>query len=228
MNIVEQGEIFYPNDADWDLAVAFGREAPDGYDAYYYVDVGGGFGSSKIRPMARGRRMIVAQRGFKPLTISGLLEEDEGRLQYIDGCSDTLLLHPPRKGDPCVNFLHLPRRINQTMHTHPSPRIGLVISGSGYAEMGDGSTLPLLAGAAWYLPTNEEHCFHTEDDHLSILAYHPDSDWGPEDEEHPMKNRTIVGGRRVQDLIVEGLVSVGEKISRVQPNHLRGALSGYP
>jgi hypothetical protein len=29
---------------------------------------------------------------------------------------------------------------------------------------------------------------------MVVMAYHPDSDFGPEDENHPMINRTIVDG----------------------------------
>jgi hypothetical protein len=29
---------------------------------------------------------------------------------------------------------------------------------------------------------------------MRVVAYHPDSDFGPQDEDHPMINRTIVDG----------------------------------
>lgn len=29
---------------------------------------------------------------------------------------------------------------------------------------------------------------------MDVIAYHPDSDFGPQDEDHPMVNRTIVDG----------------------------------
>jgi hypothetical protein len=29
---------------------------------------------------------------------------------------------------------------------------------------------------------------------MDVIAFHPDSDFGPEDENHPMINRTIVNG----------------------------------
>jgi hypothetical protein len=29
---------------------------------------------------------------------------------------------------------------------------------------------------------------------MDVIAWHPDSDFGPEDDDHPMVNRTIVDG----------------------------------
>ena len=57
-------------------------------------------------------------------TIGGEIE-DKGRLRYIDGCTDSLLIPPVKKGDPCLNHLHFPKNITQTPHTHPSHRIYL-------------------------------------------------------------------------------------------------------
>jgi hypothetical protein len=39
-----------------------------------------------------------------------------------------------------------------------------------------------------------EHSFQTFDEAMDVIAFHPDSDFGPQDEFHPMINRTIVGG----------------------------------
>ena len=38
---------------------------------------------------------------------------------------------------------------------------------------------------------------------MDVIAYHPDSDFGPQDEDHPMINRTIVDGvqaSRIKDI----------------------------
>ena len=43
------------------------------------------------------------------------------------------------------------------------------------------------------------HCFRTEDSGMCVIAYHPDSDFGPTDDEHPMINRTIVDGKRANE-----------------------------
>jgi hypothetical protein len=39
-----------------------------------------------------------------------------------------------------------------------------------------------------------QHAFQTFDAPMNVIAFHPDSDFGPEDEFHPMINRTIVNG----------------------------------
>jgi hypothetical protein len=38
------------------------------------------------------------------------------------------------------------------------------------------------------------HKFDTKDSSMDVIAFHPDSDFGAEDEFHPMINRTIVKG----------------------------------
>jgi len=119
--------------------------------------------------------------------------EAKGRLRYIDGCSDTVCINPPRVGDPCFNHLHFPADITQTMHTHPSVRIGVVIAGRGHCVTPNGE-FELQPGMLWYLPENQPHCFHTRGETLDVVAWHPDSDSGPSDENHPMLNRTLVDG----------------------------------
>jgi hypothetical protein len=34
---------------------------------------------------------------------------------------------------------------------------------------------------------------------MDVVPYHPDSDWGPSHEEHPMVNRTLVGGKKIDN-----------------------------
>jgi hypothetical protein len=38
------------------------------------------------------------------------------------------------------------------------------------------------------------HAFLSEEESLDILAWHPDSDVGPTDEDHPMLNHTLRTG----------------------------------
>jgi len=144
-----------------------------------------------------GAFVTVAQRvGYHGTRSFGGPIEDLGRLRYIDGCSDTLLACPPLLGDPCLNHLHFPAEVEQTFHTHPSVRCGAVARGSGWCETPDGR-FPLRPGMVWQIPTGGVHRFLTTDDVLDVIAYHPDSDWGPTDEEHPMLNRTWVDGRKI-------------------------------
>mmetsp|Transcript_3697 Transcript_3697/g.9507 ORF Transcript_3697/g.9507 Transcript_3697/m.9507 type:complete len:265 (+) Transcript_3697:134-928(+) len=138
--------------------------------------------------------VIVAQNRDVMFTLGGPIEQT-GRLRYIDGCSDTLLLPPWRLGQPCLNFLHFPPQTTQTQHTHPSSRVGLVMRGSGTCIYGEsGERVALAVGTAFVIPTDLVHAFETVDDILDVVAWHPDSDVGPTDDDHPMINRTMVNG----------------------------------
>lgn len=133
---------------------------------------------------------IIIETNFNDVlnTIGGPIE-NQGRLKYIDGCSDTLLISPAKQGEPCLNLLHFPANTTQTMHHHPSFRFGIVVSGNGESVSETGK-IPLKAGDVFFIPENFEHKFNTFENEMNVIAFHPDSDWGPTDEIHPMKNRT--------------------------------------
>jgi hypothetical protein len=144
-------------------------------------------------------RVVVAQRlGFRGLRAFGGPIEAGGRLRYIDRCSDTVLMHPPVLGDPCLNHLHFPGGVEQTEHTHPSTRAGAIARGFGWCETPAGLS-ELRPGAIFYIPTDGLHRFVTSAETTDVIAYHPDSDWGPTDEEHPMINRTWVDGEKLDN-----------------------------
>lgn len=138
---------------------------------------------------------LVTRHGFNIQTYA-TRPEHKGRLTYIDGCSDSLLIYPPRKGDGSLSLLYFPVGIDQRWHSHPSIRMGYVASGSGLAEWRDSKgnlcKKALKAGQAFYLPEQTQHRFCTTKNELRILAYHPDGDWGPEDHNHTMLNRTYL------------------------------------
>jgi quercetin dioxygenase-like cupin family protein len=138
-----------------------------------------------------GHGIVITRLGYKGFLHVGGPVEARGRLRYIDGCSDSLLIPPIVHGDACLNLLHLPANTRQTPHTHPSMRIGLVIRGAGYCVTHE-ERVALEPGQAFVIAANGMHCFHTEASTLLVLAYHPDSDFGPTDEDHPMINRTIL------------------------------------
>ncbi|MBX7139159.1 MAG: AraC family ligand binding domain-containing protein [Oligoflexia bacterium] len=143
--------------------------------------------------------ILFTKKGFTGvLTIAGPVEE-LGRLKYIDGCSDSVLIQPLVKGDPCFNFLSLPQGIDQTAHTHPTVRLGQIISGEGYCETSSGQ-FPLRPGVSFVLPPDEIHSFHTPASSLRLVVFHPDTDTGPSHDDHPMLNRTIVNGKSAATL----------------------------
>lgn len=137
----------------------------------------------------------VIRHGFRGQGLVGGPIEDSGRLCYIDNCSDSLLVYPPRKGDPSLNHLSFPAGVRQSFHIHPSIRLGVVASGSGYACFAD-REIALTAGTLFCIEERELHRFRTEDQRLDVIAFHPDGDWGPTDQDHPMLNRTYLSAVR--------------------------------
>jgi hypothetical protein len=138
-----------------------------------------------------GSGLVVSCGGYEGLRQIGGPLEARGRLRYIDGCSDTLLVAPPRRGDPCLNHLHIPPDVCQTSHTHPSERIGVILRGWGTCRTTDG-TFDLRPSMGWRIPAGCLHAFSTTEESLDVIAWHPDSDFGPTDEDHPMLNRTEI------------------------------------
>jgi len=138
-----------------------------------------------------GAGIVTSRIGYKGVFMLGGPVEETGRLRYIDGCTDSLLIPPVILGDPCLNLLHIPPGTQQTRHTHSSFRTGLILSGSGECVTPDGR-YPLEPGLAFVIPADSAHSFHTSDEALRVIAFHPDSDYGPTHETHPMINRTIL------------------------------------
>lgn len=152
---------------------------------------------------------IYPNTNFSAVTTIGGPIEKTGRLKYIDGCTDSVLINPVKMGDPCLNHLHFPSNITQTPHTHPSHRIGIVAKGEGECITPFGN-LPLIEGMifvikAWDGKSYDKgldgnsyevgnHCFYTYESSMDVIAFHPDSDFGAQDINHPMINRTIVNG----------------------------------
>ena len=138
---------------------------------------------------------ICIRKNHKGLFSLGGPTEKVGRLKYVDECSDTLLLAPILWGDPCLNYLHVPTHIDQVPHTHPSVRIGCIIDGRGYC-LTKTKTHDLTPGKIFLLYPEEIHSFHTSSSSssLRIFVFHPESDFGPTHEIHPMINKTYIDG----------------------------------
>lgn len=136
---------------------------------------------------------VATRMGYSGFFHVGGPVEEHGRLSYIDGCSDSLLVSPVVEGDPCLNLLHLPPHTVQTEHVHPSCRLGVVASGHGICRTPD-SDIPLGPGDSFEIAPQALHSFHTDTEPLRVIAWHPDSDFGPTHHDHPMINRTIIAG----------------------------------
>lgn len=151
---------------------------------------------------SHGLGMVNSAKDYRGFNAFGGPIEEKGRLRYIDGCTDTLLVPPVRKGDPCLNHLHFPPGIIQTPHTHPSVRTGIVYRGRGECVVPHEETkqVELAPGYAFVIKTGTTHSFNTHGESMDVIAFHPDSDTGMTDEDHPMINRTMVGGVSASDL----------------------------
>lgn len=138
-----------------------------------------------------GSGLVVTHEGYRGLFQLGGPIEERGRLRYIDGCTDSLLLSPAVLGDPCVNHLHIPAGTSQSRHVHPSVRVGMIVRGEGVCVTPEGE-LPLRPGLAFVIPADVLHSFCTRESSIDVVVYHPDSDTGPTHEDHPMLNRTLL------------------------------------
>ena len=119
--------------------------------------------------------------------------EAGGRLAYINGGTNSVLIAPPRLGDPSLHAMYLPASIEQTLHTHPSYRIGIVVSGTGYVATPAG-TDAIAPGDIFLIPAHQEHCFYTGAEGLTAVVFHPDSEAGFSHRDNPMLQRTLVEG----------------------------------
>lgn len=147
------------------------------------------------RILVNGEVVFFIRLGYKGQNIIGGPLEKSGRLCYIDGCSDSLLIYPPRLGDPSLNALFFPAGIDQTFHIHPSIRLGVVVDGEGFSNVkvnGIEQEIPLKTGDMFCIEERETHRFRTTTSHMTVVPYHPDGDWGPTDHNHTMLNRTYI------------------------------------
>ncbi|MGE3756503.1 MAG: cupin domain-containing protein [Pseudobdellovibrionaceae bacterium] len=142
--------------------------------------------------MGQGKLIVIERKGYRGLFSVGGPVESRGRLTYIDQCKASLLISPARLGEPCLNLLTFQSHITQSEHIHPTFRMGLVYSGSGLCLSGSKQLAALKPGHVFYIEEGASHYFQTQDEPMVVIAFHPDSDWGPQDEAHPMLNRTYL------------------------------------
>lgn len=146
----------------------------------------------------RGTAVVIEYMGLRLLESRFYVQDrlGMGNLSYMDGGTNTTAVNPGRLGDPVVNYVHFPAGMEQTLHTHPSHRVGLVLQGRGRVEL-DNSNFELTAGDVFFMQRNVLHnftCPYGEDVVLFVFA--PDSGTGPTDEVNPLKIRTYVGQQR--------------------------------
>ena len=152
------------------------------------------FVQDRAQIKTEAKTFVVVHLGYKVPNQIGWIES-QGRLTYIDGCTDSLLVYPARLGDASLNLLYFPPGIDQTFHIHPSIRLGCVARGRGFSDHGDEGHVAqgdLVEGNIFCLEENERHRFRTETDSMTVIAFHPDGDWGPTDHNHTMLNRTYI------------------------------------
>ena len=56
----------------------------------------------------KGEGLFITKTGQNAFFHLGGPIEEKGRLHYIDGCTDSLLVPPVIRGDACLNLLHIP------------------------------------------------------------------------------------------------------------------------
>jgi hypothetical protein len=208
--VVPWDELTHVNDGDVEVAPLAGSAAHDGVGTMFViagrraevalggerfpVPAGGFAVVPSVARISGSQGVIIVHRRHRGLFVVGGPVEQVGRLAYIDGCSDTVLVQPVVRGDPCLNLLHLPPGTVQSDHDHPSLRVGFVLSGVGRCVLGGGATMALTPATVFVLPARETHRFETDDQALRLVAWHPDSDVGPSHDDHPMLNRTLRPG----------------------------------
>ncbi len=79
--------------------------------------------------------VLITRLGFLGQTVIGRMES-QGRSPFADGCGDTLLVYPPRIGDPTLAHIHFPGNILRDEHSHSSICMGVVMSGEGLVWRG--------------------------------------------------------------------------------------------
>jgi glyoxylate utilization-related uncharacterized protein len=153
----------------------------------------------EVQISGQGAALIISSVNYAALPLFGGPLEQDGRLRYVDGCTNSLLIAPPVCGEPCLNFLNLPAGTYQTPHTHPTIRVGMVVSGHGGCGTAE-NRLVFEPGSVFIIPPDALHSFQTDDEHIRIMLFHPDSVVGPTHTDQTMLNNTFVDGASAKDL----------------------------
>ena len=167
-----------------------------------FKNVMGAFGvnhSFMLECGAASHAVVIEYKGIHLLENRYYVQNDLGigNLSYMDGGTNTTAVNPSRLGDPVVNYVHFPNHMYQTLHTHPSHRVGLILRGSGHIELDNQEIFDIKTGDCFWMPRNTLHNFCCQKgEHVELFVFAPDSGTGPTDEVNPLKIRTYVGQQR--------------------------------
>jgi hypothetical protein len=137
--------------------------------------------------------MVITCPHYQGMFSIGGAIEPMGRFAYLDGGTNSLLIPPLTLGDPCLHAMYFPPGVDQTLHTHPSYRIGIIVAGEAEIETPE-DVISVETGTLFLIHANSLHKFRTSDKHLTVVVFHPDSDTGFTHRDNPMLRRTMVGG----------------------------------
>lgn len=190
--ITSEAQEFTPTGTDYVLM----KSGSFNQENIAFIDTNGAFCVNKPYKVS-GEGMVISFPGLRLLESRYYIQNelDIGNLTYIDGGTNTTAIGPSRLGDPVVNYVHFPANMYQTLHTHPSHRIGVIIKGKGKVEL-DNELYDVLEGETFFMRRNELHNFVTEDSEVILYVFAPDSGTGPTDEINPLKIRTYIGQQR--------------------------------
>jgi quercetin dioxygenase-like cupin family protein len=148
---------------------------------------------------SQGTAVVIEYPGLHLLESRYYVQDklEMGNLSYMDGGTNTTAVNPGRLGDPVINYVHFPAGMKQTLHTHPSHRVGMVLQGRGGVQLDHGELFGLKQGDVFFMQRNALHNFMCPfDQDVVLFVFAPDSGTGPTDEVNPLKIRTYVGQQR--------------------------------
>lgn len=157
------------------------------HSGMYFCLPGGG----KLEGDSSG--IAISSLNYQGMFNLGGTIEPTGRFAYINGGTNSLLIAPVTGGDPCFNAMYFPPGVDQTLHTHLSYRIGMVVTGSGELE-NQQTFIALKPGMTFLIAADILHKFRTLDSNLTVVVFDPDSEIGFTHGDNPMLKRTIVNG----------------------------------
>jgi len=146
-----------------------------------------------------GTAVVVEYLGLHLLESRYYVQDilEQGNLSYIDGGTNTTAVNPGRLGDPVINYVHFPAGMYQTLHTHPSHRVGMILQGHGQIELDNQQFFDVRKGEVFFMQRNVLHNFQCPfDQDVVLFVFAPDSGTGPTDEVNPLKIRTYIGQQR--------------------------------